>query len=77
MHPLFTFAADNPWLAFGLSWPLSMVLVSTSYLIAANIEGSLNLILRVANLATIWFRGYPPNGTPPIPTNVEPPEEQS
>lgn len=74
-HPLFTFAQDNPWLTMGLSLPLASVLVSISYLTASNIESAMNLVLRLANLLTIWLRGYPPVNTPQVPASVEPTNE--
>jgi len=73
-NQLLDFAATNPMLTFFLAWPVALIIVSLSWLMAANIEAALNLILRLANLATVWFRGYPPSQIA-IP-NVDPSSEE-
>jgi len=70
LHPLVTFAIDNPWLTLGLSFPVSFILISISWMVATNIETALRLVYALisqfANLATVWVKGYPPPATPPV-----------
>jgi hypothetical protein len=73
--PLLDWASANPWLAFGLSFPTAMVIVSMAWLVAASCENAMNLILRlvnqVVNGAVILFRGYAP-----MPDEPEPDEQK-
>ena len=64
MHPLFQFIVDNPGVSFLLSWPLALVLISVSWIIATTtvsfINGALILCRAFGVMFVTLIRGYPP-----------------
>ncbi len=61
------FAADNPWIAFGLSFPTMAVLITASIMVASVLDNTwkttLGLIAICVNNLTIIIRGHPPKKT--------------
>ncbi len=58
------FISDHPVVALGMSFPTACVLITWAWLFACQIENSINLVLRLANILSntivITFRGYAP-----------------
>lgn len=64
---LLQFAVDNPWVAFALSWPLALVLItvalSTATAITNTIANFITLFNQIIAAFTVLCRGYPPAGS--------------
>lgn len=65
--PIFQFMVDNPWLAFFMAWPTSLVLISvawcTTTLLTNTFSALLNVLSQTCALALTLIRGYPPKET--------------
>ena len=65
--PIFQFAIDNPWLAFFLSWPTVILLISFAWCFTTLVANTFNLFLEILSqifaLMLTLVRGYPPKGT--------------
>lgn len=61
--PILDWASNNPWLAFFLSCPTSLFLISISWMatsiVLAAWNGALNLVSTIIVSFVTLFRGYP------------------
>lgn len=61
--PILQFAADNPWIAFFLSWPTIILLVFSAWIVAALVDNiykvTLGLVSIIVNAIVVILRGYP------------------
>ncbi len=63
---LIQFAADHPFLTFGLSWPLMLTLVVWAYMVGLCAEHIMNTLIRMGNILAVILRGYPPQLPAPV-----------
>ncbi len=67
MPPLLTFAENNPFISFFLSWPLALILISVAWSVATVLNNLfsniLAILIQISSLITVLFRGYPPKNS--------------
>jgi len=61
------FAVDNPWIAFFLSWPAMILILSVCWIFASTTTHAYNTtvsgLLQAGAIFVTLFRGYPPQSS--------------
>ena len=62
---ILSFAADHPYSAFCLSWPIGLILISVAWSVATLLTNAMNACAMVFSQTTgflaVLIRGYPPS----------------
>lgn len=68
--PLLIWASQNPWLAFGLAFPVMWMLVCVCASFANSVVTLWSIttttFTHALNVLTIWMRGYPSTSQPAV-----------